>query len=172
MSKSNPVHPWRLGRTRALIFTQKSLNRAKTGVPHGTPKNFPRLGRDVSTMRKTQSTKINRKINFILHGLATRRLSVKKKSDTKQPFFPPCRNWPIYMHTRPHTNTNIHTTLLQCSPLNSVAEWKWKKSKNLQFRTHFCWNCNSFFLVHGNGSYGHILTVFRIFQNTGTPWKR
>ena len=98
MSKSNPVHPWRLGRTRALIFTQKLLNRAKTGVPHGTPKNFPRLGRDVSTMRKTQSTKINRKINFILHSLATRRLSVKKKSDTKQRFFPPCRNWPICAH--------------------------------------------------------------------------
>ena len=35
MSKSNPVHLWRFGRTRALIFTQKSLNRAKTGVLHG-----------------------------------------------------------------------------------------------------------------------------------------
>ena len=38
MSKSNPVHPWRFGRTRALIFTQKWLNRAKIGVLHGTPK--------------------------------------------------------------------------------------------------------------------------------------
>ena len=47
-------------------------------------------------MRNTQSTKINWRINFILYGLATRRLSVKKKSDTKQRFFPPCRNWPIY----------------------------------------------------------------------------
>ena len=108
MSKSNPVHPWRLGRTRALIFTQKSLNRAKTGVPHGTPKIFPRLGRDVSTMRKTQSTKINRKINFILHGLATRRLSVKKKSDTKQPFFPPCRNWPICGVMKPNSEPRGH----------------------------------------------------------------
>ena len=94
MSKSNPVHPWRLGRTRALIFTQKSLNRAKTGVPHGTPKNFPRLGRDVSTMRKTQSTKINRKINFILHGLATRRLSVKKKVTRNSHFSRPAETDP------------------------------------------------------------------------------
>ena len=94
MSKSNPVHPWRLGRTRALIFTQKSLNRAKTGVPHGTPKNFPRLGRDVSTMRKTQSTKINRKINFILHGLATRRLSVKKKVTRNRDFSRPAETDP------------------------------------------------------------------------------
>ena len=98
MSKSNPVHPWRLGRTRALIFTQKSLNRAKTGVPHGTPKNFPRLGRDVSTMRKTQSTKINRKINFILHGLATRRLSVKKKVTRNSHFSRPAETDPNGEH--------------------------------------------------------------------------
>ena len=38
MSKSNPVRPWRFGRTRALIFTQKWLNRAKIGVLLGTPK--------------------------------------------------------------------------------------------------------------------------------------
>ena len=40
MSKSNPVHLWRFGRTRALFFTQKSLNRAKTWVLHGTPNNY------------------------------------------------------------------------------------------------------------------------------------
>ena len=62
-----------------LIFTQKILNRAKTGVLHGTPKIFLRVSQDVFTMHNTQSTKINRKINFILHGLARRRLSVKNK---------------------------------------------------------------------------------------------
>ena len=61
----------------------------------GTPKFFLRVSQDVFTMQNTQSTKINWKINFILYGLATRKLSVNKKSDTKQPFFPPCRNWPI-----------------------------------------------------------------------------
>ena len=76
-----------------LIFTQKIVNRAKKGVLHGTPKIFLKVSQDVFTMHNTQSTKINQKINFILHGLATQRLSVKKKSDTKQPFFPPCRNW-------------------------------------------------------------------------------
>ena len=88
MSKSNPVHPWRLGRTRALIFTQKSLNRAKTGVPHGTPKKIPRLGRDVSTMRKTQSTKINRKINSIVWFGHTRALRKKKKKWHETAIFP------------------------------------------------------------------------------------
>ena len=121
MSKSNPVHPWRLGRTRALIFTQKSLNRAKTGVPHGTPKNFPRLGRDVSTMRKTQSTKINRKINFILHGLATRRLSVKKKMTRNRDFSRPAETDPYdyfvrYTMYTPHilhtyTLYNVHCSI-------------------------------------------------------------
>ena len=78
-----------------LISTQKWLNRAKTGVLHGTPKKILRVSQDVFTMQNTQSTKINWKINFILYGLATRRLSVNKKSDTKQLFFPACRNWPI-----------------------------------------------------------------------------
>ena len=56
MSKSNPVHLWRFGRTRALIFTQKSLNRAKTGVLNGTPKNFLGPGQGVSRVSKTQCT--------------------------------------------------------------------------------------------------------------------
>ena len=40
MSKSNPVRLWRFGRTGALIFTQKWPNRAKTGVPKNTKKNY------------------------------------------------------------------------------------------------------------------------------------
>ena len=78
-----------------LIFTQKIVNRAKKGVLHGTPKFFLKVSQDVFTMHNTQSTKINRIINFILHGLATRRLSVKKKVTRNRDFFPPCRNWPI-----------------------------------------------------------------------------
>ena len=98
MSKSNPVHLWRFGRTRALFLPQKSLNRAKTGVLNGTPKNFPGLGQGVLTIHKTQLARINWKIKSIFYGLATRGPYLKKKSDAKRPFFPPCRNWPIYWH--------------------------------------------------------------------------
>ena len=96
MSKSNLVHLWRFGRTGALIFTLKWLNRAKTGVLHGTPKIFPGLGQGVSRVNKTQVARINWKIKSILSGLVTRRLYFLKKYDTKWAFFPPCRNWPIY----------------------------------------------------------------------------
>ena len=96
MSKSNPVHLWRFGRTGALIFTLKWLNRAKTGMLHGTPKFFPGLGQGVSRVHKTQVARINWKIKSILSGLVTRRLYFLKKYDTKWPFFPPCRNWPIW----------------------------------------------------------------------------
>ena len=34
-------------------------------------------------------------------------------------------------------------------PKNSVAEWKWKKSQFLQFRTHFCRNCKTFCTLKG-----------------------
>ena len=95
MSKSNPVHLWRFGRTRALFLPQKSLNRAKTGVLNGTPKNFPGPGQGVLTIHKTQLARINWKIKSIFYGLATRGLYFLKKSDAKRPFFPPCRNWPI-----------------------------------------------------------------------------
>ena len=97
MSKSNPVHLWRFGRTRTLIFTQKWLNRAKIGVLHGTPKKFLRPNKSVSRVFKTQLSKINWKIKSISSGLVTRRLYFLKKYDTKWPKFPPCRNWPIYM---------------------------------------------------------------------------
>ena len=95
MSKSNPVHLWRFGRTRTLIFTQKWLNRAKIGVLHGTPKNFLRPNKSVSRVLKTPLSKINWKIQNISSGLITRRLYFLKKYDTKWLKFPPCRNWPI-----------------------------------------------------------------------------
>ena len=98
MSKSNPVHLWRFGRTRALIFTQKWLNRAKIGVLHGTPKIFLRPNKSVSRVLKTQLSKINWTIKSISSGLVTRRLYFLKKYDTKWPKFPPCRNWPICDH--------------------------------------------------------------------------
>ena len=72
MSKSNPVHPWRFGRTRALIFTQKWLKRAKIGMVHATPKIFLRPNKSVSRVFKTQLSKINWKIKSIFSGLATR----------------------------------------------------------------------------------------------------
>ena len=80
---------------KALIFTLKWLNRAKTGMLHGTPKFFPGLGQGVSRVHKTQVARINWKIKSILSGLVTRRLYFLKKYDTKWAFFPPCRNWPI-----------------------------------------------------------------------------
>ena len=41
MSKSNPVHLWRFGRTRALIFTQKLLNRVTPSKnKNGQESNF------------------------------------------------------------------------------------------------------------------------------------
>ena len=86
MSKSNPVYLWRFGRTGAPIFTLKSLNRAK----------FPGPGQGVSRVNKTQLARINWQIKSILSGLVTQRLYFLKKYDTKWPFFPPCRNWPIY----------------------------------------------------------------------------
>ena len=95
MSKSNPVHPWRFGRTRALIFTQKWLKRAKIGMVHATPKIFLRPNKSVSRVFKTQLSKINWKIKSIFYGLATRTFYFLKKYDTKWPKFPPCRNWPI-----------------------------------------------------------------------------
>ena len=95
MSKLNPVHLWRFGRTRALFLPQKSLNRAKTGVLNRTPKFFPWPGQGVLTMHKTQLARINWKIKSICYGLATRGLYFLKKSDAKRPFSPPCRNWPI-----------------------------------------------------------------------------
>ena len=98
MSKSNPVHLWRFGRTRALIFTQKWLNRAKIGVLHGTPKKFLRPNKSVSRVLKTPLSKINWTIKSISSGLVTRRLYFLKKYDTKWPKFPPCRNWPICDH--------------------------------------------------------------------------
>ena len=96
MSKSNPVHLWRFGRTRALFLPQKSLNRAKTGVLNGTPKNFPGPGQGVLMMHKTQLARINWKIKSIFYGLTTRTLYFLKKYDTKWPKFPPYRNWPIW----------------------------------------------------------------------------
>ena len=84
-----------------LIFTQKIVNRAKKGVLHGTPKFFLKVSQDVFTMHNTQSTKINRKINFILHGLATRRLSVKKKVTRNRDFSRPAETDPYaYMPNR------------------------------------------------------------------------
>ena len=106
MSKSNPVHLWRFGRTRALFLPQKSLNRAKTGVLNGTPKIFPGLGQGVLTIHKTQLARINWKIKSIFYGLATRGLYFLKKSDAKRPFFPPCRNWPICHHKMSGASTH------------------------------------------------------------------
>ena len=43
----------------------------------------------------TQSAKINWKSNGSISGLGHTKALLKKKSHTKRPFFPPCRNWPI-----------------------------------------------------------------------------
>ena len=96
MSKSNPVHLGRFGRTTALIFTQKWLNRAKTGVLHGTLKNFPRSNKSVSRVYGTQLTKINWKIKNISSGLVTRRLYFFQKRATFWPKFPSWGIWPIW----------------------------------------------------------------------------
>ena len=65
---------------------------------HATPKIFLRPNKSVSRVYKTQLSKINWKIKSIFYGLATRTLYFLKKYDTKQPFSPSCRNWPICVH--------------------------------------------------------------------------
>ena len=74
---------------------KKSLNEAKGRVFNATPKIFPRSTERLFMMSKTQISKINCKIKSILSGLVTRTLYFLKKYDTKQPFSPSCRNWPI-----------------------------------------------------------------------------
>ena len=121
MSKSNPVHLWRFGRTRTLIFTQKWLNRAKIGVLHGTPKNFLRPNKSVSRVFKTQLSKINWKIKSISSGLVTRRLYFLKKYDTKWAFFPPCRNWPMCGKGFSGAAVRANVKRFKCSLLESAA---------------------------------------------------
>ena len=65
MTNSNSVQLWTFGRTRALCLTRKWINRAKTGVLHGTPIFFPKPGQGVSSVPKTQLAKINCKIKSI-----------------------------------------------------------------------------------------------------------
>ena len=141
MSKSNPVHIWRSGHTTALIFTQKWLNRAKTGVLHGTLKNFPRSNKSVSRVYGTQLTKINWKIKNISSGLVTRRLYFFQKRATFWPKFTSWGIWPICDFLKwkeierkrvpdtPHTPSNIPWTLqntpkhlkhISLSPRNSL----------------------------------------------------
>ena len=104
MSKSNPVRLWRLGRTGALIFTQKWPNRAKTGVPKNTKKKLwgPTWG--VLVMQKIQLTQNNWKIKFIFYGLATRELYFLKKNDISW-HFPRPRETDPYM--RGHSELKI-----------------------------------------------------------------
>ena len=109
MSKSNPVHLWRFGRTTALIFTQKWLNRAKTGVLHGTLKIFPRSNKSVSRVYGTQLTKINWKIKNISSGLVTRRLYFFQKRATFWPKFPSWGIWPICIY-----DTITMTLVMDC----------------------------------------------------------
>ena len=69
-------------------------------TPHpGLGKKFPGPGQGVLRVNKTQLARINWKIKSILSGLVTRRLYFLKKCDTKWPFSPPCRNWPIYVQS-------------------------------------------------------------------------
>ena len=95
MSKSNQVHLWRFGRTGALIFTQKWLIRAKTGVLRRTLKFFPRPCQGVSRVQGTQLSRINWKIKDISSGLVTRRLYFFHKRTTFGPKSPSWGTWPI-----------------------------------------------------------------------------
>ena len=95
MSNSNQVQTWRFGRTRALFVTQKLLNRAKNRGAERRSEFFSCVQFNFFRVYKTQLEHNNCKIKSILSGLVTRRLYLLKKNDTKQPKFPPCRNWPI-----------------------------------------------------------------------------
>ena len=66
MRRSNPVQQWRFFHTGSLNFTQKWLNRAKTGAPHGTKKCFPRLGRSVPWVCCTLKTLYSGLGNFFV----------------------------------------------------------------------------------------------------------
>ena len=96
MSKSNQVQTWRFGRTRALFVTQKLLNRAKNMGAERRSEFFSCVQFNFFRVYKTQLEHNNCKIKSFLSGLVTRRLYFLKKYDTKQPKFPPCRNWPIW----------------------------------------------------------------------------
>ena len=102
-----------------LIFTQKIVNRAKKGVLHGTPKIFLKVSQDVFTMHNTQSTKINQKINFILHGLATRKLSVKKKVTRNSHFSRPAETDPYSLAT---CSISFACPVTRCARQNRTVE--------------------------------------------------
>ena len=111
MSKSNQVQTWRCGRTRALFFNQNWLNRAKSGVLHGTKKCFPMAGKSVSRVQKTQLARNNWTITSILSGLVTRKLYFWKKLDIKQTFSPSCRIWPIWAFEHLNIETFEHLNI-------------------------------------------------------------
>ena len=96
MVKSNQVQLLRESHTRALYIPQKSPNRAKIRVFHGTPKKFPRSHKRVFRVQWTHLGSDNWKIKQNLSGLVTRRLHFFQKSDTFWPKFPSWGIWPIY----------------------------------------------------------------------------
>ena len=111
MSKSNQVHLWRFGRTGALIFTQKWLNRAKTGVLRRTLKKFPRPCQGVSRVQGTQLSRINWKIKDISSGLVTRRHYFFQKRTTFGPKFPSWGIWPIWKDTVEKSQTDATSAI-------------------------------------------------------------
>ena len=141
MSKSNPVHLWRFGRTTALIFTQKWLNRAKTGVLHGTLKNFPRSNKSVSRVYGTQLTKINWKIKNISSGLVTRRLYFFQKRATFWTKFPSWGIWPIW---RENISLSWLDTEYISMPMESMGNWA-ERANYMEQRQFYCDKCNFIF---------------------------
>ena len=141
MSKSNPVHLWRFGRTRALIFTQNLLNRAKTGMLHGTPKIFPGLGQGVSRVNKTQVARINWKIKSILSGLVTRRLYFFQKRATFWTKFPSWGIWPIW---RENISLSWLDTEYISMPMESMGNWA-ERANYMEQRQFYCDKCNFIF---------------------------
>ena len=123
MSNSNQVQTWRFGRTRALFITQKLLNRAKNRGAERRSEFFSCVQFNFFGVQNIQLEHKNCKIKSILSGLVTRRLYFKKKYDTKQPKFPPGRNWPIYARIFPvGAFSRTRMAILCCNAMRSQED--------------------------------------------------
>ena len=85
----------RFGRTRAIIVAQKWLNMAE--VLNRTPKKFQDQVRVFLRCKRYKYYQDQLKNQIYLNRFSHTKDLLCFKSETKRPFFPSCRNWPIYI---------------------------------------------------------------------------
>ena len=82
----------------------------------------------------------SRKRGYLIRFGHTEALLLKKKYDIKQPFFPPCRNWPICVchkvmdQNQGSTNESIKAIALVL--ILHVGRVRWKQGSILNFTTY------------------------------------